>query len=261
MILSAGGCAVAFRTAEKQMQRYAVGALHSTSKQSDFFSWFRKKKEQEADSLVATQDTKELIKDIESGKKSKISNREKLDLRPENFIGDDSAKIERKARQALLMDVPFNVWLNGSKVANDQQLKSIAIESFNAASQDLTISSVDEAPYSADFTDLVTKFNFTKLLQARTGYLIPDNKLTILNSPSQFVEFYCTEIISGKSSKFKESEPHAINLSTRHSPPNVYIAPDIDAKSQKKRFGKIMYEAQSLEAEHTKKSIELIKRI
>lgn len=247
------------RNVGKQMQFPYRRSFHSTVIPLDFFSWFKNKKQSEP--VAPIKDTKELMKDIESGKKSNIEKKEKLDLKPENFIGEESMKTDLKAREELVDKVAFNRWLNASKASNEKELEAISVDCFNSVFHCSNISSVSEKQYDCPFPDLATKFNFTKSLQAKTGYLIPDSKLTVLSTPLQFNEYLIKEVLSGKLAKFKESEPNAIDLSGKnYSSPNIYITPDVDTKTQKKKFGKIMHEVQSMEAAHTERAIEQAKR-
>ena len=200
--------------------------LHTTKVSSDFFSWFKSKKNQDQEPTVPTKGTQELISDIEAGKTSKISNKQKLELIPENFIGEEEGELAEKARAKQIKGVPFNRWLSAKKL-------------------------------EGTFPDLVIKFNFTKSLQASSGYLIPDYQLTILNTPAQFKNYICKEILSGKQARYKESEPNAIHLSSaQFTSPNIYIVPDVKPKAQKNTYRKIIREVNILEAESARRAIE-----
>lgn len=235
-------------------------SLHTTVVSSEFFSWFKKKKDEQNQAAVINKDTREVIKDIEEGKEAKTTNKQKLELKPENFIGEERGKIQKRDHQKLVKSISFNGWLSEAKVATEEQLDSILIESLNSSLADGHPSSVNDPKFEAVFPDLVTKFKFTKFLQAKTGYIIPDYTLTILATPSQFKSYYIKEILSGKLAKYKESEPNAIDLSgTQFTSSNVYVVPEVNVALQKKKFGKIMREVQLLEAENARRAIEQVK--
>lgn len=236
--------------------------LHTTKVTYDFFSWFKNKKKEEQQEVVPpTKDTKELISDIEAGKKSKISNKQKLELIPENFIGIEEGEVAEKARAKLIKKIPFNRWLSAKKVSDEAQLDNLLVNCYNDSWTGTTITSASDSKLCEPFPDLVTKFNFTKLLQARSGFLIPDYQITILNTPSQFRQYFCKEILSGKQSRLKESEPNAIHLtSDQFTSPNIYIIPEVKPKSQKEAYRKIVKEVNLLEADNARKAIEQAKQ-
>lgn len=231
--------------------------LHTTKVASDFFSWFKSKKNQDQETTVPTKGTQELISDIEAGKTSKISNKQKLELIPENFIGEEEGELAEKARAKQIKGVPFNRWLSAKKVANEAQLDALLIESYNNAWNGSKITSATDSKLEGTFPDLVIKFNFTKSLQASSGYLIPDYQLTILNTPAQFKQYICKVILSGKQARYKESEPNAIHLSSaQFTSPNIYVVPDVKPKAQKNTYRKIIREVNILEAESARRAIE-----
>lgn len=236
--------------------------LHTTKVSSDFFSWFKgKKKQEQLEPSLPAKGTQELISDIEAGKKSKISNKQKLELIPENFIGEEQGEMEEKARAKLVKEVSFNSWLSRRKVSDEAQLDSLLVECYKSAWGDDAVVSVGDSKLDATFPDLVTKFNFTKALQARSGYMVPDYQLTTLTTPSQFKSYYTKEVLSGKQSRYKESEPNAIHLSpAQFTQPNIYIIPDVKIKSQKETYRKVVKEVNLLEAENTRRAIEQARR-
>lgn len=235
-------------------------SLHTTVVSSEFFSWFKKKKDAHNQAAVVNKDTREVIKDIEEGKEAKPTNKERLELKQENFIGEERGKIQKRDHQKLVKSISFNGWLSEAKVATEEELDSILIDSLKSSFADGHISSVIDPNIESVFPDLVTKFKFTKFLQAKTGYIIPDYMLTVLTTPSQFKSYYIKEILSGKLAKYKESEPNAIDLSNRQfTSSNVYVVPEVNVALQKKKFGKIVSEVQLLEAENARRAIEQAK--
>ncbi|QLQ78194.1 hypothetical protein HG537_0A04410 [Torulaspora globosa] len=233
-------------------------ALHTTHISSDFFSWFKKKKAEENEAKVPAKETTELIKEIESGKKSKsVVNNQKMKLTPENFIGKEPAQLDRAEHQRIVSEVKFNSWISKDIVSNERRLDELLIESYNESYPGDKISASSDTKLDAEFPDLVTKFKFTKYLQAKSGCLISDYKLTILNRPSQYKQFFMDEILSGKQARYKEAEPNAIHLTQeRFTSPNIYIIPDIDVKSQNKKYRKIMQEVRLSEAEISRRAME-----
>ncbi|QLL30628.1 hypothetical protein HG536_0A04450 [Torulaspora globosa] len=233
-------------------------SLHTTHISSDFFSWFKARKAEENEAKVPTKATTELIKEIESGKKSKsVANTQKLKLTSENFIGKEPGQLDRAEHQRLVREAKFNNWISKDIVSSERRLDELLIESYNESYPGDKISASSDAKLDAKFPDLVTKFKFTKFLQAKSGCMISDYKLTILNRPSQYKEFFMDEILSGKQARYKEAEPHAIHLTQeRFSSPNIYVVPDVDVKSQNKNYRKIMQEVRLSEAEISRRAME-----
>lgn len=220
--------------------------IHTTAKRQDFFSWFKTKKDE-------VKDTKDVIKEIEAGKKVSTEevSKTKLDLIPSNFIGEESAKTQKKALEKRINSVAFNSWLSRSKVATEQQLDSILQDSLQLSANG-TSASLD-----APFEDLVTKFKFTKLLQTKTGYMVPDYNITTATTPLHFKDYFVKEILSGKLAKFKESEPNAIDLSNKdYGSPNIHIVADINTRKQRRKFGKIIKEVHALEHESLRRLVD-----
>lgn len=235
-------------------------ALHNTHTSADFFSWFKKKKAEESEPIVPTKPTDELIKDIESGKKTKPAiNSQRLSLTKENFIGKEPGFLDRTVRQKLISEIPFNKWTSDKTALTERRLEEILVESYNDSFPGNKITTASNGSLDAKFSDLVTKFHFTKLLQAKSGYLIPDYKLTVLNSPSQFKKYYLDEIVSGRQARFKESEPNAIHLTQeKFTSPNIYVVPDVNVKSQNKNYRKIMKEVNLAEVEVSRRTMEQV---
>lgn len=233
-------------------------SLHTTHISSDFFSWFRKKKAEESEAKVPTKATTELIKEIESGSKSKsVANNQKLKLTPENFIGKEPAQLDREEHRRQVREAKFNNWISKDIVSSERRLDELLIESYNESYPGDKISASSDAKLDAEFPDLVTKFKFTKFLQAKSGCLISDYKLTILNKPSQYKRFFMDEILSGRQARYKEAEPNAIHLTQeRFTSPNIYVVPDVDVKSQNKKYRKIMQEVRLSEAEMSRRAME-----
>lgn len=224
--------------------------IHITARKGDFFSWFKTKKEE-------VKDTKDIIKDIEAGKKvaTDKGSRIKLDLIPSNFIGEESLKVRKKIQERCVNSVTFNRWLSRSKVASEQQLDSIIDESLQ------TTTNGSHTSITTPFVDLVTKFKFTKALQTKTGYMIPDYKITVATTPLQFKDYFMQELLFGKLGRYKESEPNAIDLSNKdYGSPNVHIVADINSQKQKRKFGKIIKKVHALEHENLKRIVEEAKR-
>lgn len=237
------------------VQLQCVRGLHSTCRRNDFFSWFRTKKQQG----TPVQDTKEVIKDIESGKNDSrnLSDGGKLKLIPSNFIGQQSEKLEKANRDQQVKNVAFNRWLSSERVDTEEQLDKILNESWQLATGNNGATNfLDQS-----FPDLVSKFKFTKNLQSKTGYMVPDFQITLSSTPKQLKDYYVKEILSGKLLKFKESEPNAIDLSAKdYGSPNVHIVNDVSPKEQKKKFGKILEEVHALEQQNLQKAVEGVKR-
>lgn len=238
-----------------KVQLQCVRGLHFTSRRNNFFSWFKSKKQQE----VQVQDTKDVIKDIESGKSQvdngSPSNRTKLDMTPSNFIGQQSEDLEKGIRDQQVKNVEFNRWLSIEKVNTEKQLDAVLNESWKLATGSGT-PSLDQS-----FPDLVSKFKFSKNLQSKTGYMVPDFQITVSKTPQHFKDYYIKEILSGKLLKFKESEPNAIDLSEKdYGSPNVYIVNDIATKERNRKFGKIIKEVHALEQENLRNVVEGTKR-
>lgn len=239
-----------------KVQVQCVRGLHFTSRRNNFFSWFKSKKQEE----VPGQDTKDVIKDIESGKKkndgSSLQDSGRLLLTPSNFIGKDSERMEQSIRNDKVNSIAFNRWLSTEKINNEEQLDQILKESWKSATGNELTASLDKT-----FPDLVSKFTFTKNLQSKTGYMVPDLQITVSKTPQQFKDYYAKEILSGRLLKFKESEPNAIDLSDKdYGSRNVHIVPDVNIKRRNRKFGKIVQEVRALEQENLRRTLEEAKR-
>lgn len=235
-----------------------VRSLHTTNVTSDFFSWFKKKKAEETESKVPSKDTSELMKEIESGKKSEVAtNSQRLKLTPDNFIGKEPGQLDREAHQKQVRETLFNNWISKEKVATERRLDELLVQSFNESYSGEKISAASDAKLDSSFPDLITKFKFTKFLQANSGCLIPDYKLTVLNRPSQFRKYFVDEILSGKQARYKDSEPNAIHLTQEQfASPNIYVVPDVDVKSQNKNYRKIIQDVTLSEAEVSRRAMQ-----
>ncbi|EJS42920.1 mrpl13p [Saccharomyces arboricola H-6] len=250
----------------RPLQQWSVGLstvnqrvrpIHTSAANRDFMSWFKRKKQEEHKEPV--KDTKQLIKDIEEGKAEVFSpssskSKNKLELIPENFIGEGSRRYRRKKElEHAVSSAPFNQWLTRGKVTFQSDLDNVISQA--------TQKTLGKDDQDAQFPDLVTKFQFTKFLQTESGYLIPDYKLTTLSTPLQFKMYFQKEIlpsINDPKLVFKESEPDAIHpFSDKYASPNIYVVNDITPKEQKIKYDTIMREIQKLEDEATKKALEM----
>lgn len=230
--------------------------IHTSAANGDFMSWFKRKKQEEHQEPV--KDTKQLIKDIEEGNmeassQSSSKNKNKLELIPENFIGEGSRRYKRqKELKHAVSTAPFNQWLSRNKITSDNELDDMILQATQK-----TLGKVDQ---DVQFPDLVAKFQFTKFLQSKSGYLISDYELTTLSTPLQFKMYIKEKILpSVKDPKlaFKEAEPNAIYPhSDNYTSPNIYVINDITPKEQKSKYDTIMKEIQNLEDEATKKALE-----
>lgn len=222
-------------------------AFHTVSKKQDFMSWFRSKKQ------AKVRKTKEIIEDIESGKKigdSKTESSSKLltlDLTPDNIIGT------RKVETVNLDDIPWNNWLSSKKVKSPEELNQL----ITLSCKEVLNSNVNETD---SFPDLSTKFNFVKKLQSLSGYTIPDYELTVLNTPAEFKTYYMNNIISGKLLQFNEKEPDAIYLTKESfNQPNIRVTDRVTSKAQKQKFNSILQEVQALKERDTAEEIQRLR--
>ncbi|CCD27389.1 mitochondrial 54S ribosomal protein mL50 MRPL13 NDAI_0K01980 [Naumovozyma dairenensis CBS 421] len=237
----------------------------------DIMDWFKSRNKmkgegkdtegEESVKIVNKRATKDLIQDIETRKDNKDDTDDtslathKLKLIPENFIGRRNNRKVGSQNKRLYKDAPFNYWLNKTKVQNETELEKIMESLLNEVNADKEL--MDEP-----LPDLVTKFKFVKELQAKTGYMIPDYQITIMNTPAAFKQYYIDNIFSGKLQRFKESEPNAIHFENKQfTAPNIYLVNtvderDISGKMQKKKYNKIIDEVRKMEEIRTKKIIE-----
>lgn len=229
-----------------------VRPIHTSSPNGDFMSWFKRKKKEEHKEPV--KDTKQLIKDIEEGRAEASSkNKNRLELIPDNFIGEGPRRYKRrKELKHAVSAAPFNQWLSKDKITSEDALDDMISQAMKK-----TLGNDDQ---NVQFPDLVAKFQFTKFLQAKSGYLISDYKLTTLTSPLQFKRYFMEKILPSVNDPrliFKEAEPNAIHpLSDSYASPNVYVVNDITPKEQKIKYDTIMREVQKLEDDATKKALE-----
>ena len=230
--------------------------IHSSAANGDFMSWFKRKKQEEHQEPV--KDTKQLIKDIEEGNneassQSSSNSKNRLELIPENFIGEGSRRCKRQKELKLAVSsAPFNQWLSRDKITSDNQLNDMILQA-----TEKTLGKVDQ---DVQFSDLVAKFQFTKFLQSKSGYLIPDYELTTLSTPLQFKRYIKEKILPSANDPklaYKEAEPNAIHpFSDNYAAPNIYVVNDVTSKEQKSKYDTIMKEIQKLEDDATRKALE-----
>lgn len=228
----------------------------STAARPDFMSWFKRNKDTTPAKPV--KETKEIISEIESGRdlKAERSTVTRLELSDENFVGIEASEAEKGNRLEALKSVSINKWLSEDKISTGQQLEQVILESY----QETYNMVPTEKELSERFADLVSKFKFTKLLQSKSGYMIPDYQLTRLESPEQFRSWFEEKVLSGKLGKFNPAEPNAIDLSAIKFPPNVYVAPDVKLSEKKEKINKIIGEVAAMEQEMERAAIERAKK-
>lgn len=227
----------------------------SSAARADFMSWFKRNKKTPA---VVEKDTKEVIDEIESGKTLPVENSTvaKLDLTDDNFVGVDISQLEEQTRSKMLESVPFNAWLSGDKISSEEQLSQVVVESYQE-----TFGTVPtDEQLIGGFSSLADKFRFTKALQSKSGYMIPDYQLTRLQTPKGFQLWFERNILSGKQARYRESEPNAIDLSGIKFPPNVYVVPDVKPSEKRQKISRIIEEVSALEAERERQAIERAKK-
>ncbi|EDO14312.1 hypothetical protein Kpol_160p3 [Vanderwaltozyma polyspora DSM 70294] len=232
-----------------------IRALHTSGIQRNMLSWWKSRKNEKPEEKP--RETSEIMKEIEengdisnenNGGNGNTVNQLKLKLVPENFIGEE-LKGKKKIDSAILNSIPFNRWMSKSKVSSETELDNIISESIANTNKDQTL--------DQSFSSIEDKFNFTKLLQSKTGYMIPDLEITLFQTPLEFKQYYVKEILSGKFGRYKDSEPNAIHLTTEsyHSP-NINVIPDVPGSVQKKQTNKIIHEVHMLDAEQNKQSLK-----
>ncbi|CAI4045067.1 mitochondrial 54S ribosomal protein mL50 MRPL13 SKDI_11G2180 [Saccharomyces kudriavzevii IFO 1802] len=238
-----------------------VRSIHTSSANRDFMSWFKRKKQEEHREPV--KDTKQLIHDIEEGRaevssQASSNSKNRLELIPENFIGEGPRryKRQRQLKQAVY-NAPFNQWLSRGKIVSENELDDVISQA--------TQKTLGREELDVPFPGLVAKFQFTKLLQEKSGYLIPDYKLTTLTTPLQFKEYFEKSILPSMNNPklaFKEAEPNAIHpFSETYASPNVYVVNDITPREQKNKYDTIMKEIQRLDDEAIKKAFETARSV
>lgn len=231
-------------------------ALHTSNVRYDFFSWLKDRKKSKKEPVKST---KEVISEIESGKDitEKNENVSTIELIPENFIGTFD-----KNRNVIPLDtVPFNRWLSVDRITTEEALNKVILDSYNETFgthlTDITDNTLGDA-----FTDITQKFNFTKLLQIKSGFILSDYQFTILACPKSFKEYYLKEFVSGKSLRFKESEPNAIHLDgNSFKAPNIRVVEDIPAKNVRIKYKRLVNEVNNLENKITEDAIENAKQL
>ncbi|CCC67050.1 hypothetical protein NCAS_0A04920 [Naumovozyma castellii] len=226
-----------------------VSQFHTTGSALNIMDWFRsnKKKEQLMETVASA--TKEGV----------VASKDKLELIPENFIGRKKNRKRAKGTAIPFNEIPFNSWLSKQKVSKEEKLDLILKESLESAG-------MEGDTLDLEFPDLIKKFQFTKMLQAKTGYLIPDFQLTVLAKPSDFKTYFIDEILSGKLARFNEAEPNAIHLTKEsYDAPNIYLENtieerDISGKQQRKKFNTILKQMHDLDEVKTETLIENARR-
>ena len=192
-------------------------SLSTTARRSNMLSWFRTKKQEMK--KVVVQDTKSVMSDIESNGVQVKESSDKLTMKliPENFIGTAIG-----VKEKYTGEVVFNKWL-GDK-ANPKDLDTIVNDSL-----------IDGMAVEDTFADLKNKFDFTKNFQAKSGYMIPDYKITVLQTPLQFKEYLSNEL---------DTEKKKLHYSSR----NINVIQSVKGRDQKKTYNKIINDLNMLNA-------------
>jgi len=253
-LIATSGARMSSYLPASQCSKTVTRSLQSSAVSNDFFSWFKDKNKEK----TKVKSTKEVMSDIEAGKDvvEKNENVNILELKPENFIGT----YDKKRNVIPLDTVPFNRWISLDKVATEDKLNSIILQSYNETFG-TQLKEVSNEKLAESFTDITQKFNFTKLLQAKSGFILSDYQFTRLTSPNSFKDYYLSEFVSGKSLRFKESEPNAIHLNeSSFKAPNIRIVPDISAKEKRQKFKKLVNEVNEIENKITIDAIESAKQ-
>ena len=218
-------------------------------------SWFKRK--QTAKPVVPVKDTKDVIVEIESGADKVDVPKNRLKLTDDFFVGTAIDEANRKERQAQVQEIPFNSWLSASKVESPAAFDDIFLKAFNQTHANASVHDIQDGSLSNSFVDLTTKFRFAKLLQAASGFSVPDYQLTRFQTPIAFRAYFLKEVISGKLASFKESEPNAIDLNNdSYDASSIRVIKDVKVKQQKKTLSKILTEVEALERAATKEALE-----
>ncbi|SCU92162.1 LAFA_0F08438g1_1 [Lachancea sp. 'fantastica'] len=234
-------------------------SLHVSARRSDFMSWFKRK--QDSESKKTVRDTKEVIADIESGESKTKSSNSKLKLSEDSFIGEEANAVHKAKLTALVAQVPFNNWLSSKKVTTAEALDQAILQALNG-NKSGAVTSVTDDSLAVPFSDLITKFHFTKALQASTGVLVPDYQLTRLKTPLEFRSFYLKEVVSGKLAKYKDAEPNAIDLdNSSHAADTVHVVKPVAPKDQRKKLSNILSEVEALERQSAKEALESARQV
>ena len=243
------------RAAVVQNRPALTRALHTSDVRYDFFSWLKDRKKSKKEPVKST---KEVISEIESGNDvtEKNDNVSTLELIPENFIGT----FDKKRNVIPLDTVPFNRWMNSDSITTEEALNKVILDSYNEVFG-MHLTDITDNTLGDSFKDITQKFKFTKLLQVKSGYILSDYQFTILASPNSFKEYYLKEFVSGKSLRFKESEPNAIHLDgNSFKAPNIRVIEDIPAKDVRIKYKKLVTEVNELENKITADAIENAKQ-
>lgn len=238
--------------ASRQSKLCSGRYIHTTAVSNDMFSWLRNRKNK-----APVKSTKDVISDIEAGKDLSKNNENvtTLELIPENFIG----KFDKTKNVIPLDTVPYNKWMSSNKVASEEELNTILLQAYNETFG-TNVASVTDECLGETFKDITQKFKFAKELQAKSGYLLSDYQFTVLLSPISFHKYYLREFVSGKASRYKESEPNAIHLTPESfNAPNIRVIEDIPAKAVRSKFRRIVKEVDTIESTITKNAIESAK--
>ncbi|KAH3899795.1 mitochondrial 54S ribosomal protein mL50 MRPL13 SCDLUD_004088 [Saccharomycodes ludwigii] len=272
-------------TSQKKQLAFSVARnLHTSRIQNDFMSWFRKKKKDDSEikktQAVPSKDTKTLINEIETGSIDTTTNGTtnskllKLDLdSPSNFIGSSTGSPIDKSEHAIkLKNAPFNQWLSPTKVNSEAKLDEILKQSLNYANSkqqeqqqqqqegDKNKKAFSPITLESEFPDLISKFYFTKYLQSKTGVLISDSKITTLTTPLQFRQYFIFQVLSGRSAKFNEAEPCAIDLSNKvFNSNNVSIKSNVTSKEKRINYSNILMDVKVLEDHEIQNAIQAAK--
>ncbi|CCE64180.1 hypothetical protein TPHA_0G03400 [Tetrapisispora phaffii CBS 4417] len=240
--------------------------IHSSVVRGDMMDWFRKNKK---DSIKPVEDTKDIMRKIEedggaavsAASQSESTKGKVMKLNADNFIGEEIGYVDNRARKEAIANVRFNTWLTSHKVKDELEINEILISAYNESVSDVSnapVSEISDAVLKKDFDDLAFKFKFTKLLQSKTGYLIPDYLLTTMKTPLEFKDYFTQEILSGKQQRFKESEPNAIHLTNdTFKSKNIRVLEDVPGRFQKKTKNKVLSELYLLNSQLTNEKIKI----
>jgi hypothetical protein len=199
--------------------------------------WFKMKKDQEK--KEKPEDINSVMAKAEEGE-IQVTKVDKIE-----FIGKKSAPVDSRSLSQRLNGFHVKHWLSKDKIVDQNQYNKLILDEYNK----LTKKSVTQLE-DVDLSNLNTRFQITKQVQAQSGRLIPDYILTkAINGAS--LSAYFDKLLHGTPSK-----EHLSLEQLQISSENVYLEPAVTSRERKSKFKNLLKEASLAQEQKTEKLIQ-----
>lgn len=211
--------------------------IHTSRAARGFMDWFKMKQQQQKKKPAETLDS--VIAKAEEGEIT-VTKLDKIE-----FIGKKGALKDDRPLAERLQGFHVKHWLNKTKMTDVTQFDKLIIDEYNKLTQSC-VTQLDQV----DLSNLNTRFQVSKQVQAASGYLIPDLVLTRASS-GEALHAHFDKLINGT--------PNAHHLSIddlAFTSNNVYVQPHVTSRQRKTKFRQLLKEAKLAQEQKTEELIQ-----